>query len=77
MWLQHLYNSLGRSWDATVTAFGTTTLGFVVWTLALSAIGWFAGVAATWHKLWSSKILIRSDKPFATRFLQENCWPRQ
>jgi len=38
-----------------VAAFGTTTLGFVVWTLLLTAVAWLAGIAATWVKLWRRK----------------------
>ena len=34
-----------------VKATGTTTLGFIVWTVALSAIGWIASVAAKWYAL--------------------------
>ncbi len=55
MWLHHLWNVLGRSWDDMVKATGTTSLGFVVWTLALSAVGWAAGVAAKWYELKKTK----------------------
>jgi hypothetical protein len=55
MWLHHLLNLFGRSWSGTVNAYGTTTLGFVLWTLLLAAFGWFAGVAAAWIKLWRGK----------------------
>ena len=50
MW-PHLVNLLVRSWDAMVRATGTTTLGFIVWTLALTLIGWVATVAARWLEL--------------------------
>ena len=48
----HLLNLVRRSWSATVGAYGTTTLGFFLWTLLLAAFGWFAGVAAACIKLW-------------------------
>lgn len=38
-----------------MTAFGTTTLGFIVWTLLLGAVGWGVNVAALWYKLSKSK----------------------
>lgn len=61
IWFHHLCNLLGRSWIATVTAFGTTTLGFVVWTLLLSAVGWCVNVAASWYKLRKNQ----SPHPFS------------
>ena len=51
MWTYHFVNLLGHSWDAMVRATGTTTLGFIVWVLALTAILWAAGVAANWLDL--------------------------
>jgi hypothetical protein len=51
MWLHHLWNLLRRSWNGMVSATGTTTLGFVLWTLALTAVGWAASVAARWREL--------------------------
>src|SRR6266702_1854021 len=56
MWLHHLWNLFGRSWSAMVAAIGTTTLGFVLWTLLFTALGWFVGVVATWIKLRNRKI---------------------
>ncbi|HEV2960624.1 MAG TPA: hypothetical protein VG649_02285 [Candidatus Angelobacter sp.] len=47
----HFFNLFVRSWDAMVRATGTTTLGFIVWTLALSAVGWAATVAGRWLEL--------------------------
>src|ERR1700691_4970580 len=38
----HFINSLGHSWSAMVTGTGTNTLGFVLWTLALTGVGWGA-----------------------------------
>lgn len=55
MWFHHVCNLLARSWSAMVAAFGTTTLGFFVWTILSTAIAWFAGIAATWVKLWRRK----------------------
>jgi len=43
-----------------VSATGTTTLGFIVWTLAISAVGWGATVAARWHEL----AVLGTDHPF-------------
>lgn len=51
MWWSHFVNLLGHSWDAMVRATGTTTLGFIIWTLALTAVGWAATVAVRWIEL--------------------------
>jgi hypothetical protein len=55
MWLDHLRNLIGRSWSATTAGYGTTTLGFILWTLLLSAVGWWVNVAASWYKLRKAK----------------------
>src|SRR5713101_8538766 len=55
MWYRHLWNLIGRSWSATTAGYGTTTLGFVLWTLLLSAVGWCVNVAASWYKLRRAK----------------------
>jgi len=44
MWFKHLCNLFGRSWNATTAGYGTTTLGFVLWTLLLTA-DWGVGKA--------------------------------
>ncbi len=51
MWWSHLLHLLVRSWGALVKSTGTTTLGFIVWTLALTAVGWAATVAGRWFEL--------------------------
>jgi hypothetical protein len=53
--LPHFLNLLSRSWDAMIRATGTTTLGFVVWTLLIAAVGWAATIAVKWLKLKRSK----------------------
>jgi hypothetical protein len=54
MW-PHFLNLLGRSWDVMIRATGTTTLGFVVWTLLIAAMGWAATIAAKWFELKRNK----------------------
>jgi hypothetical protein len=54
MW-PHFLNLLGRSWDAMIRATGTTTLGFVVWTILITAVGWAATIAAKWFELKRNK----------------------
>jgi hypothetical protein len=44
MWFKHFCNLFGRSWNATTAGYGTTTLGFVLWTLLLTA-DWGVGKA--------------------------------
>lgn len=51
----HFLNLLHRSWDALVSASGTSTLGFVLWTIGITVIGWAATVAANWFDLWRAK----------------------
>src|SRR6266481_5195685 len=60
MW-PHFLNLLSRSWDAMIRATGTTTLGFVVWTVLIAAIGWAATIATKWLGLR------RNKTPFAFR----------
>jgi hypothetical protein len=47
-----------------VSATGTTTLGFIVWTIALSAVGWGANVASNWYGLKREK----ADRPLHQAF---------
>ena len=47
----HFLRLLGIAWHNLLTATGTTTLGFILWTLALTAVGWSAPVAARWQEL--------------------------
>lgn len=54
MW-PHFTNLLARSWDAMVSATGTTTLGFIVWTLVIAAVSWAATVAEQWFQLRRKK----------------------
>jgi hypothetical protein len=54
MW-HHFSHLLQRSWETLVSATGTTTLGFVLWTLAITAISWIAAVAGTWVQLKRAK----------------------
>lgn len=54
MWLHHLWNLLGRSWSATTTGYGTTTLGFVLWVVLFTALLWFASALGTWLNLRKS-----------------------
>ena len=42
---------LVRSWVAMIAATGTSTLGFFVWTLAVTVVGWLAPVVAEYIKL--------------------------
>ena len=49
--LNHFFNLLARSWHAMTAGTSTNTLGFILWTLALAAVGWASTVAARWWKL--------------------------
>ena len=69
MW-NHFLNLLGHSWDAMVRETGTTTLGFLVWTLAVTLFGWLANLAWKWVQLNRQK----SDRPFRTA-LSDSIWP--
>jgi hypothetical protein len=46
----HFINLLGRSWDALMTRTSTNTLGFLLWTAALTLVVWLSNVAAKWWK---------------------------
>jgi hypothetical protein len=50
MW-PHFVNLLGRSWDALTKASGTTTLGILVWTIAIAIASWAAATIAKWLEL--------------------------
>ena len=39
---------LGKAWKALTEATGTTTLGFILWGLGFTAVGWLASVFASW-----------------------------
>src|ERR1700680_3219604 len=54
MWT-HFVNLLGHTWNAMVRATGTTTLGFIVWTLAITAVGWVVTVVTNWLELGRAK----------------------
>jgi hypothetical protein len=64
-WRPHLLNLSGRSWKAMVKATGTNTLGFVVWTLAIAAIGWASTVDDRWLELRREG----AEKPLREAFL--------
>jgi hypothetical protein len=49
--LHAFLNLLAHSWDALIKATGTTTLGFVLWTLAVIAVSWASTVAEKWLRL--------------------------
>lgn len=55
MWLHHLVNLLGRSWANLVRATSTNTLGFILWTVAITAVSWVATFAARWVQLKREK----------------------
>jgi len=52
----HLFNLVVRAWNTMITATGTTTLGFVVWTLSLTAVGWASALTAKWFELRGQRI---------------------
>ncbi len=51
MWWPHLINLFGRSWGNLVRATSTNTLGFILWTVAITAVSWVATFAARWVQL--------------------------
>ena len=55
MWT-HLFNLLGHSWNALMEQTGTTTLGFILWTLGIAAVGWAVSVIRKWRDLKSKRI---------------------
>jgi|SRR5580704_1437516 hypothetical protein len=69
MW-HHFLNLLARSWAAMARATGTTTLGFLVWTLSIAAVGWAATVTGRWLELKREK----ADKPFR-KAVGSSLWP--
>ena len=44
IWTQQLSHLVTRGWFLMVTATGTNTLGFIVWTFALAVVTWLATV---------------------------------
>lgn len=54
-WRPHLLSLFGRSWAAMIRATGTTTLGFIIWTIAVTALCWLANVTARWVDLKKAK----------------------
>jgi len=68
--LNHFVNLLGHSWHAMVAGTSTNTLGFVLWTLALAAVGWASTVAAKWRGLKRQK----ASSPLRTA-LSDSLWP--
>jgi hypothetical protein len=50
MW-PHIFNLLSRSWHAMTAATSTNTLGFVLWTIAVTVALWLAAVGEKWWKL--------------------------
>jgi hypothetical protein len=69
IWHQFV-NLLGHSWDAMIRATGTTTLGFLVWTLAATLFGWLSTVAYKWFELRRDK----SSQAFR-KALAGSVWP--
>lgn len=51
----HFVSLLCRSWYTLVRASSTSTLGFFLWTIGITVIGWAATVAANWFDLWRAK----------------------
>jgi hypothetical protein len=70
MW-HHFVHLLGRSWGNMVTATSTNTLGFLMWTVALTAVGWTASLTGTWFQLKREKTEIH---PFR-KALRNSWWP--
>ena len=56
-----LLEPLGPLLEHNTSAYGTTTLGFVVATFVITAIGWAAPVASKWYRLRKS----RAPEPFS------------
>jgi hypothetical protein len=69
MW-HHLANLLGRSWENLVRATSTNTLGFIVWTVAITVMSWAATLAGTWFQLKREDV----QHPFARAF-RNSLWP--
>jgi len=68
MW-PHFLNLLSRSWDAMIRATGTTTLGFVVWTILIAAVGWVATIVTKWFELKRNK----TSFPFRSA-MRDSAW---
>lgn len=64
MWIRELGHLLAKGWFLMVTATGTNTLGFIVWTLALTIFTWFATIIQQTRQLKSNG----SADPFLTAF---------
>lgn len=59
-----------RSWDTTMSATSTNTLGFILWTLALSCSLWIAGILLKWNSLRATK-----DAVSFQNVLFQSLWP--
>lgn len=66
MWLRHLVNLIFRSWLVMVNATSTNTLGFIIWTVALTAVVWFATVVQKFFDLRAEKV----QQPFYSAIAQ-------
>jgi hypothetical protein len=58
--IKHFVNLLLRSWHAMTNATGTTTLGFLVWTIAIAIVAWMVSVVAKLIELRKQ----RGERPF-------------
>jgi hypothetical protein len=67
--LHHFFNLVGYSWDSMTRATATNTLGFIVWTLAITGMGWASTVAGTWF-LFKRE---RQPEPFK-KALRQSLW---
>src|SRR2546427_686551 len=68
--LNHFVNLLGHSWHAMTAGTSTNTLGFILWTLVLAAVGWASTVAAKWWELRRQ----RASSPLRTA-VSDSLWP--
>lgn len=68
MW-HHFISLLVRSWNAMTSSTSTNTLGFILWTIAVTAVLWLAAVGADWWKLRKKHAPTAFREAFAGSFV--------
>src|SRR5271169_6340614 len=68
--LLHFFNLLHHSWSEMMRASSSSTLGFLLWTIGLTAISIVAQMVGRWFALHRKQ----ADSPWQTA-LEESFWP--
>src|SRR6266496_4622349 len=70
MWWPHFVSLLSRSWGNLVRATSTNTLGFILWTVALTLVSWTATLAGTWFQYKGEN----AERPLQ-KAIRSSLWP--